>query len=123
MSRRLINLNQDLKRLQDEGYDIIECEGYLIMRNVPYLNNRCEVLRAALVSKLELAGDLTVKPNDHVIMFTGDHPCNLDGSEIEAIRHSVSVQRINDESTVQRSFSNKPIPDGYLDYHHKMTRY
>jgi len=94
------------------------------MWNVPYLNSRREISRGALVSRLELAtNDRTVKPTDHIVLFTGDHPCNLDGSEIEPIRHSVSVQRIDERVTVQRSFSNKPVPDGYRDYHHKMTRY
>ncbi len=122
MSQRLINLNPDLKRLRDEGYDVEEKSAYLVLRDVPYLNAQREVKRGVLVSNLELSNDRTVKPSNHVILFTGDHPCNLDGTEIAQIKHASAVQKIDDELTTQHSFSNKPL-DGYRDYHHKMTRY
>lgn len=92
------------------------------MWDVPFLNTRQEIVRGALVSRLDLAGDCTTKPTDHVVLFAGEHPCNLDGTEIAQIKHADSVQKIDERLTVHRSFSNKPAT-GYEDYHHKMTRY
>ncbi len=122
MSHRLINLNKDLKRLRDEGYNVEERSGYLVLWDVPYVNARREIKRGALVSNLELANDRTVRPSQHVASFAGDHPCNMDGTEIAQIKHGSAVQKIDDELTTQHSFSNKPL-EGYQDYHHKMTRY
>jgi len=122
MSQLLISRSPDLKRLQDEGYNIELISGYLVLWDVPFLNVRKEVVRGALVSRLDLAGNRTIKPTDHVVLFAGEHPRNLDGTEIVQIKHSDSVQKINDRLTVHRSFSNKPA-NGYDDYHHKMTRY
>jgi len=75
-----------------------------------------------LVSELTLAGDVTARPSTHVISFAGSHPCNKDGVEINQIRHSASVRRIDDTLTVDRSFSAKP-PQGYRDYYEKVTAY
>src|SRR6185436_11132110 len=122
MSRQLINRSPDLKKLQDEGYNIEDIAGYLVLWDVPFVNTRREVVRGALVSRLDLAGERTAKPTDHVVLFAGDHPCNLDGTEITQIKHGSSVQQISDRLTVHHSFSNKPT-GGYNDYHHKMTRY
>jgi len=121
MSRQLINHNPDLKRLQDEGYHVEEVSGYLVLRDVPYVNARGEIKRGILVSDLQLAGDRTVKPT-HVARFAGDHPCNRDGSEIKEIKHASAAEKINDTLTTLHSFSSKPA-EGYTDYHHKMTTY
>lgn len=122
MSRQLINRSPDLKKLQDEGYNIEEIAGYLVLWDVPFVNTRREVVRGALVSRLDLAGERTAKPTDHVVLFAGDHPCNLDGTEITQIKHGSSIQQISDRLTVHHSFSNKPT-GGYDNYHHKMIRY
>ncbi len=122
MSQELISLNPDLKRLRDEGYEI-EIKGtYLLLSNVPYINASKEVKRGTLVSSLELAGDRTVKPADHVALFCGEHPCNKNGTEILAIKHSSPAQTLAPGIVVNHLFSNKP-PNGYSDYYEKLTRY
>lgn len=72
MSQQPINLSPDLKKLRDEGYEIAIVSGFLVMRNVPYVNSKQEVKRANLVSELTLAGDKAMKPNTHVAHFTGE---------------------------------------------------
>lgn len=121
MLTELIARNPDLQRLRNEGYDIAVVADHLVMRDVPYVNDKKEVKRGTLVSVLELSGNSTVKPQQHVIMFSGDYPCRQDGQPIETIRHQTSSQQIGDFH-VQHSFSNKP-EGGYADYHEKMTRY
>ena len=50
MSAVAISLNPDLKRLQDEGYELEVRDGYAIVRNVPYLDSSRTIQRGALVA-------------------------------------------------------------------------
>lgn len=122
MSQQLINHSPDLKRLRDEGYDIETSGSYLLVKHIPYMNSAKEVKIGMLVSELSLAGDVTIKPKNHVAYFAGDYPCNKDGSEIVKIRHQSQRQELDRELVVNHSFSSKP-PEGYKDYYHKMTTY
>lgn len=83
MSLQLINLNSDLKRLRDEGYFIQVKNGFLIMRDVPYVNSNRHVCRGTIISSLSLAGDRTRIPDTHVVHFDGDMPCNAEGGSSE----------------------------------------
>jgi hypothetical protein len=121
MLTELIARNLDLQRLRNEGYDIDVVADHLVIRGVPYFNDGKEVKQGILVSTLELSGNQTVKPQQHVIMFAGDYPCRQDGQPIETIRHQATSQQIG-EIQLQYSFSNKP-EGGYADYYEKMTRY
>ncbi len=122
MSQQLISRSADLKRLRDEGY-AVEIRGcYLLVHDVPYVNASKLVEHATLVSELTLAGDQTAKPSTHVAMFTGHYPCDKNGREISAIRHSASSESVGDGLVTRFSFSNKP-KGGYGDYYDKMTRY
>jgi ThiF family len=122
MSQELINRNPDLKRLRDEGYEVEIRATYLLVHNVPYLNSRREICRGTLISTLQLAGDRTVNPSDHIALFTGEHPCNKDGSEISQIKHTSQNQTLAPDLVAKHSFSNKPA-NGYSNYYDKMTRY
>jgi ThiF family len=123
MSSSLINRNVDLKRLRDEGFDIEVRGGHLLVHAVPYLNANREVSRGTLISDLALAGEVTqAASGTHVIYFVGDHPCNLDGTEITQIKHSSGNFPLVDGFVARHSFSNKPA-NGYSDYHHKVVRY
>ena len=122
MSHELFNRSSDLKRLRDEGYFVLIKGGFLVMREVPYVNSRKEVLTGTLISSLILAGDQTRKPDTHVVMFDGEYPCNADGSRIEAIAHGSANQNLGHGLSATLSFSNKP-ERGYTDYYHKMTTY
>lgn len=122
MSQQLINRSPDLKRLRDEGYDIEVRGAFLMVKRVPYVNSRKEVAYGTLVSTLALAGDVTTKPDTHVVHFAGDYPCRNDGSEIVTIRHSDGETTLDRGLVVQHSFSSKPN-SGYADYYEKMTTY
>ena len=122
MLLELINLNPDLKRLQEEGYEIHIEEGYLLIKNVPYVNEHKKIMRGTLVSKLNLAGNKTVKPNTHVVFFKGEYPCNKEGAPIMPIRYGMSSQTLTANLQVNYSFSNKPA-NGYKDYYEIVNRY
>lgn len=122
MSRSLINHSPDLKALEDDGYELEILGGHLVLHNIPYVDAQGKIRLGKLVSTLDLAGDRTVKPGTHVAMFAGDHPCDRSGKKLRNLEHGTEVKAIADGVTVNRSFSCKP-PDGYTDYHHKMTTY
>lgn len=122
MSLQLINRSPDLKRLRDEGYEIEVRAGHLLVHSVPYVNPRGETVLGTLVSNLTLAGDITARPDSHVVHFVGEHPCNLNGTEMAQIKHASNKTDLGGGIVTDHSFSNRPA-DGYADYHHKMTRY
>lgn len=122
MSQPLISRSLDLKRLRDEGYEVEVRGNYLLVHSVPYVNAQRQVAFGSLVSELTLGGDVTVRPQTHVIYFTGDQPCNKDGTAIQQIVHQNTTQQLLPGLTIRHSFSNKPA-NGYANYYEKMTRY
>lgn len=123
MSQQLISHSLDLKRLRDEGYEIEVNGGFLLVHQIPYLNDKREHLLGILVSTLTLKNNETTGvPDNHVIYFIGQNPCNEDGSLITAIQHSNVDATLRDGITVNRSFSNKPAT-GYPNYYEKVKRY
>ena len=124
MSRRPINRSADLKKLRDEGYDLDIRTGCLLVKDVPYVNSGKEIKRGILLIKLVLAGDQTGCPDTHVAYFSGDHPCNEDGSEVAKIKHGSNAHSLADGVPVNHSFSAKPKPaDAYPDYYAQVTTY
>jgi hypothetical protein len=123
MSRKLFSRNEDLQRLRADGYFVqIFDEKFLVMRQVPYVNDRREVAWGTLVTPLELAGDVTRKPiGDHVIYFDGDFPCNAQGAKM-SLGSEGRRRELGPGVFVRHSFSQKP-DGGYADYHHKMSTY
>jgi hypothetical protein len=122
MLQQQINRSPDLKRLRDEGFEIEVKSGQLIVHHIPYVNSNREVKYGKLISPLSLNNDVTIKPDNHVINFMGEFPCNNDGTIITAIQHQSLNQQLFDGIIINFSFSNKP-PNGYGNYYHKVTRY
>ncbi len=122
MSLALINLSADLKRLRDEGYFVQIRSGFLIIREVPYVNAERQVRMGSLISSLTMAGDVTCKPDTHVVHFDGEYPCNPDGSPIHKIMHSSGDFNLGHGVTAKHQFSSKPA-SGYADYYEKMATY
>jgi ThiF family len=123
MSHKLIDRNDDLRRLRDEGYDIDIHAGYLLASDIPYVNSRRQVLRGILAASLDLNGEVTNRPSDHTIKFIGEYPCTSAGEPISGIRHGSEPFRISDRFTAQHSFSSKPPRGHYENYHEKIKTY
>jgi hypothetical protein len=122
MPQQLINRSPDLKKLRDYGYEIEIRQGYLIIHHIPYLNVNHEIKYGKLISTLSMNSDATIKPDNHVMGFMGEHPCNKDGSIITAIQHSNPNQKLFDGIVMNYSFSNKP-PGGFNNYYDKVNNY
>jgi hypothetical protein len=124
MSQKLFSRNADLQRLRDDGYfvQIVDDDKFLVLRQVPYVNDRREVALGTLVTALELAGDITKNPiSNHVVMFDGDYPCDANGMKMN-LGGPGERREIAPGLFVCHSFSQKP-EGGYSDYHAKMTTY
>ena len=123
MSHELFSLNKDLARLREEGYFVEIRGGLLLMRKVPYVDSTRTVRTGTLVSSLTLAGNLTRKPDTHVMFWDGEYPCRADGRPLTEISHQSAKQDLGHGVIIQHSFSSKPNADGYDDYYSKMATY
>ena len=120
----LISRSPDLKRLRDEGYDISVENNYLLVNHVPYVNSQRNVAYGILISTLDLAGDRTTKPRNHVVLWAGAFPCDSKGVQISTLVNEQNKnEKIREGLIATFSFSQKPRPEGYNDYYEKVTTY
>ena len=124
MSPKPIVLDPDLRRLQQEGYEVEVRNGHLLVHSVPYVNAQRNVLRGIVITNLNgNVGELG-PPGDHQVWFVGEYPCHHTGSPIEGIRHTSGSLSLWPEFEAQHRFSNKPFGEsGYPDYSSKMKNY
>ena len=123
MLLELINHNPDLQRLVNEGYDVQISNGYLVIGHIPYVNKESQVLYGALITTLDLTGDKTAKPKDHVVKWSGEYPCHSNGSQLEKLVNNPKIsEQIRSDLVATCIFSHKP-EGGYPDYYQKMTTY
>lgn len=123
---RLVRNSPDLARLVDEGYTVRILNGHLVIDDIPYVDADKTIQWGSFLCPLDLAGDRTAKPSSHVMGFVGTSPCDKDGRPISdgfANPGLNSGWSASPELTASLGFSQKPRPDGYLDYHEKVTTY
>ena len=120
MSRRPIALSPDLLRLQNEGYDLDIRAGYLLVKDVPYVNAQCVVKRGILICELKLTADKADKPDGHVAYWTGEHPCHSNGAKLAAFENRSAPKELGDGIRADFTFSAKA---DYRDYYHKVMTY
>lgn len=127
MFATLVSHNPDLQALVDKGYAVGFDDGYLIVRDIPYLNDKLEQEMGAFVTKLVFVDTKTVQQEDHQVFFAGSHPHNIDGTPIRNLAGgptSLALNEVNQDVVVQRSFSNKPKDSGaYVDFFDKIENY
>lgn len=124
MSHRPIAHSPDLARLLAEGYAIAIRSGYLVVRDIPYVNAERQVCRGSLIMPLALANNVTAPPADHTTYFEGEYPCDAEGQPITAIKNNSNAVTLAPGLNAQHYFSAKPQPKGnYDDFHHKVTSY
>ena len=124
MPQQLINHSPDLKRLQDEGYELEVSGGHLIVHHIPYVNPEKEIKYGTLVCVLTLAGpSRTGRPPDHTIYFSGETPCNSDGSTLNSIINNSNRQQLTETIVVNHYFSSKPQSGNYENYYEKIRTY
>jgi hypothetical protein len=124
---QLVNHNDDLRRLAEKGYAVAIDSGYLVIRDIPYLDGQKQLQWAAIVAKLEFVDKLTVKQDDHQVWFSGSVPHGLDGNPIPNLGGGPTTLPLGEASqdiVVQRRFSNKPTDTGkFADFFAKIESY
>ena len=122
MSLTLISHSADLKRLEDEGYEIEVRGGFLLLKHVPYVNEDGTIKYGVLVSELTLAGEVTAKPDKHTVWFVGSIPCDQNGQSLAPMLVAGNRKELDSGLVADYLFS-RIRPGGYSDYHQKMTTY
>jgi hypothetical protein len=128
MFQKLVSHNEDLERLIEKGYAVaIDSTNHLVIRDIPYLDEKGELKRGAIVAKLKFVDKYRFEQEDHQIYFAGDVPYGLDERPVQNLAGggcSVSLSSSCSDVTVQRSFSNKPkVAEKYNDHFHKIEIY
>lgn len=123
MSIPLIDLNEDLKKLKDEGYNVSVLDGNLVVKGIPYVNKEKRILFGTLYCPLTISGEKTGIPQDHTVRFMGEHPCDQFGKEDNSFVNSASIHPLNAEITGSYYFSSKPESGNYPDFYTKMSKY
>lgn len=122
MSQLQINHSNDLKRLRDEGYQIEIYGGQILVHHIPYVSSQKQIKYGVLVSDFNSSGNKVLPPRNHVIMFSGEFPCNKDGSKITALEHGRPGNTLGNGVTLNFSFSNKP-KGGFKNFYDKFLSY
>ncbi len=127
MSQKLVNLNADLSQLRADGLDIsVGKSNYLLIRDVPFVNAAKQVKRGIIASVLDLAGETTVSPKSHVVLFVGEPPCDEHGSPLPGVSPNTN-QALGEGLTPNHQISRKPTtgptPGQYPNYYEKIKTY
>lgn len=123
MSARRPNRSPDIQRLVDDGYDLAIVDGFLVLRDVPYVDRHRQVRRGQLVSTLDLAGDRTVRPRDHQAWFAGALPCDREGRPLVNMVHAERRRDLGRGLVVDHWLCSKPFGREFYDYHEKMVTF
>jgi len=122
MSQRPISLSPDLSRLRAEGYDLLIERGFLVVRDVPYLDAAGTIVRGRLVKALTLAGDVAAVPGDHTVYLAGPMPHDSQGRPMTNVVNSSAPQQLLPDLMVDHYLSHKPA-QGYPDFYQLITTY
>lgn len=108
-------------RLLDDGYDLVEQGGHLIVRRIPYVTAARTVEYGFLTYPITMAGDRVVSGTDHRIWFAGSVPCDEHGQQLRFANPEAHL--IADGVQADWMLSSKPGPEGYPDEYAKVTAY
>lgn len=125
MSHRLIARSSDLLALRNEGLHLVIRNGYLFIREVPYVTSAGVVREdGVLVSQLETTvvngHEVAAKPTKHVAYWIGEHPCHANGEKIQSFENPSGPEDLGGGQKSNFTFSAKA---DYRDYRHKMRAY
>lgn len=127
MFQKLDNHNDDIHRMIEKGYAVAFDSGYLIVRDIPYLDGDYKLQMGAIVTKLVFVDQERVIQDDHQIFFAGSVPYGLDRKPIPNLAGGSTTLALSEASkdvVVQRSFSNKPKDTGkFKDFFDKVESY
>lgn len=126
----LANHNDDIRRLLERGYALrFDSNNYLIVRDIPYLDDKGALHWGALATTLVFENNQRVRQHNHQVFFAGAMPHGIDGKPIPNLGNSdCTLALTKPDIVVQRQFSNKPVMPGggwrdYVDFYEKIDHY
>lgn len=121
---RLVRRSPDLALLVQEGYAVRIVGGYLVVDDIPFVNHAAQVQWGSFLCPLDLSGDVTAKPSNHVMCLVGGVPRDKNGNPIDGlINDGVEKWSAGPDLTAACGFSQKPRAEGYTDFYEKVTYY
>jgi hypothetical protein len=121
---RLVRRSLHLALLVQEGYAIRVVDGYLVIDDIPFVDETAQVQWGSFLCPLDLSGDITAKPSTHVMCFVGGIPRDKYGRAIDGlVNDGVEKWSAAHDMTAACGFSQKPRDDGYVDFYEKVTYY
>ncbi|MET8548907.1 ThiF family adenylyltransferase [Micromonospora zamorensis] len=121
---RLVRSSQDLVRLMQDGYAVRIVNGFLVVNDIPFVDDAAQVQRGSFLCPLDLSGDTTAPPSTHVMCFVGGVPRDKDGQPIDGlVNDGVERWSASPDLTATCGFSQKKPTGNYTDFHEKVTYY
>jgi hypothetical protein len=128
--QKLVSHNEAIGRLVDRGYAIAFDVGYLVVRDIPYVDAGLRLRWGAIVTKLVFIDQVRVTLDDHQVFFAGPEdamPHGPEGKPIPNLGGGTTTLALSDackDVVVKRTFSNKPQPVGaFKDLFEKIDSY
>ena len=120
---RLVRSSPDLARLVQDGFAVRIINGYLVVDDIPFVNDAAQVQRGSLLCPLDLSGTTAAPPSTHVMCFVGGVPRDKNGQAIDGlVNEGVEKWSAAPELSATCGFSQKP-GGGYPDFYEKVTYY
>ena len=120
---RLVRNSPDLARLVKDGFAVRIVNGYLVVDDIPYVDDAAQVQWGSFLCPLDLSGSTTTRPGTHVMCFVGGVPRDQHGATIQHLVHpGVEKWSAGPGLTAACGFSQKP-EGGYKDFYDKVTYY
>lgn len=120
---RLVRSSPDLAHLVQDGFAVRIVSGYLVVDDIPFVDDAARVQRGSLLCPLDLSGTTTAPPGTHVMCFVGGIPRDKTGHAIDGLVNAdVEKWSATPELTAACGFSQKP-DGGYPDFYEKVTYY
>lgn len=123
MSIQLIDRNEDISRLNKDGYCVEIVNNNLVVKGIPYVNKDRNILFGIIYCPLTLSGETLLPPADHTVRFVGEHPCDQLGNVNNSYVNSTQINQLSEDIIGNFYFSSRPDSGNYLDYYTKMKRY
>lgn len=125
MLLRLVSRNADLSRLRADGLDVsIGKSRHLFIRGVPYVTGSKEIKRGIIASALDLAGEITMPPETHVVFFVGEPPCDEHGTVLPGVsvntNQALGEEGLSPNHQISRVPKTGPNAGKYSDYYEKI---
>lgn len=121
---RLVRNSPDLARLVQDGFAVRIVNGFLVVDDIPFVDDDAQVQSGSLLCPLDLSGTTAAIPSTHVMCFVGGVPRDKNGDAIAGlVNEGVEKWSATPDLTAVCGFSQKKPEGRYTDFYEKVTFY